>query len=104
MKELNDEELRQLMRAVSPRRQPPAGLDARIMARVRRSARQRLERRRMLRMFFACIGLSASAASMPLLMLADGITSLLPLFAATGVGAMTLSAYGDCVKKLLRDL
>lgn len=111
MEKMTDEDRRlaALIRAASPQRSTPAGLQTRIMAQVRLRERRRRERQTIVETGCYCLGLSVLLLAVGLLGvrsigpqfdLPESIPSLLYLFCGiTGIG---LTLFGDRMDKVWR--
>ncbi len=95
------------IRAASPRRTTPPGLEERIMAQVRLRERRRRERRAVAEMAVYCTGLSAVLA----VVLYDGLMIVdiraqwpAVLFLSAGVLGLALTAWSDRLAEVWRKL
>jgi len=98
-----------LIRTASPRRTLPAGLNTRIMAQVARSERRRRERRAIVQMAGYCLELSA----LMVLVIFVGMRNfdawsldlpIMPFLLVGCMGGVVLTAGGDRMNELLRNL
>lgn len=102
-----EKHLSDLLRAASPHRSAPVGLDTRIMAQVAARARRRRERQAVAAMAVYCLGLTAALSVVGCIAvrsfdLVNHPASLLPLLAA--IGGMALAASGDRIAEIMRRL
>lgn len=104
---LEEQRMRELIRAASARREVPPGLEKRIMAQVRLRERRRRERRAVAEMACCCAGVSAALVLAAYICLKTvdlqrEWTNVLLLFA--GIVGMALTTYGDRVREMRRRL
>lgn len=109
---MTDEERRLagLLRAATPRRSTPLGLEDRIMVRIAQRDRRRRERRAVAAMAIYCLGLTAALSVVGCIAvrsfdLAEHPESLLPLLALLAtIGSVALAASGDRIEEIMRRL